>query len=305
MTRFGQIPGLPRVFASVLALLWLGPWLEARAAEGPCSIWKVQGKQGTIYLAGTVHLLRPQDHPLPAAYRRAYDLSQRVVFEVDLKVLDAPETRFQLLELSMLPEGVRLQDRLSPPVYVKLKAYLKKAGMEGDYLDRLNPGMMAMTVTALEAGRLGARADLGVEQVLGALAKQDGKPTSGLETPDFQMKLFDRLSAAEQEELLRLNLEQIGDMGKELDELIRAWKHGETGKLHDVLNRHFEGQERLTQVILEDRNRAWLPAMEEALNGVSGSTLYLVGVAHLVGEAGVVRLLEQKGYAVSQWTGQE
>lgn len=273
---------------------------SAIAGDGVSSVWKVEGTGAAVYLAGTVHLLREEDHPLPGAFQEAYDRCQQVYFEVDLKEMDSPGFRLRMLEMSLLPEGEQLRDRVSVPSYEKLKSYLKKTGIDGSYFERMTPAMMAMTVTSLEATRLGARADLGVEMVFDRRAREDGKAVAGLETVDFQMKLFEQFTAKEQEELLRLTVENIGDMERDLPELLDAWRRGEAAKLDEVLNRHFKEHGRLAQVILYDRNQAWLPVVEESLKSKSGDTLFLVGVGHLVGEQGVIRLLEKRGYRVTQ-----
>ena len=63
-----------------LALCLLGS-LTARA-QSP--VWALQGAHNTVYLAESVHLLKPGDAKLPAAVTRAYDDSTQLVMEMDL-----------------------------------------------------------------------------------------------------------------------------------------------------------------------------------------------------------------------------
>ena len=51
-------------------------------------VWKVTSKTGNVlFLAGSIHALRSTDYPLPSAYNRAFDASERLVCEVVAKAL--------------------------------------------------------------------------------------------------------------------------------------------------------------------------------------------------------------------------
>ncbi|GCD76526.1 hypothetical protein JCM31826_00080 [Thermaurantimonas aggregans] len=50
------------------------------------------------------------------------------------------------------------------------------------------------------------------------------------------------------------------------------------------------------RAFITDRNAHWIPVMEDAMR--TGSMLFAVGAGHLLGEGGVLSLLEQKGYNV-------
>ena len=51
--------------------------------------------------------------------------------------------------------------------------------------------------------------------------------------------------------------------------------------------------------MVTDRNRTWLPQIEELLAG-ERDAMVVVGSMHLVGEGGIVNLLREKGYTVEQ-----
>lgn len=303
MTPTGKLASRTAAACGLILLLLLALGGSAGAGGGASSVWKVTGGTSSVYLAGTVHLLREADQPIPPVFDAAYARCRKLYFEVDLAQMATPESRRLMAELSLLPDGGLLRERISDDVYLKLSAYLKQAGYpDTAAFDRLNPGIAAMSLASIEAVRLGARADLGVEPQFDRKARVDGKKTVGLETVEFQMRLFDQLTAAEQGELLRLTVENIGDTKKDLPDLIQAWKEGNAAKLDEILNRHLAGRERLVEVILGSRNRAWLPVVEQALKSQDGDALFLVGVGHLVGRQGLIQLLAARGYQVVQWT---
>ncbi len=272
-------------------------------AEDKGSVWRVKGPAATVYLAGSVHLLRETDHPLPPVYDKAYADSQRVVFEIDLAAARSPEGQQTSMMLGMLPAGEGLGDWLSPKTEESLQSYMKNRGLSGGPLERLRPGMLAMTITSMEAMRMGALPRFGVEAIFDEKARADGKPVTGLETLEFQLNLFNGMAREEQDRLLRVTLEEVEDTPKVLGAMIAAWRAGDGVKLQEELNRHFEpGDEPLKKRLLTDRNASWIPKIEEAIRAKAGeNTLFIVGAGHLVGPDSVIAMLAAKGYEAVQW----
>src|SRR5215467_8851196 len=78
------------------------------------SLWKVQGKKNTVYLLGSIHLLKKENYPLPAAMESAFTNCAIVVFEADLSAAEDLTVAMSLMSKSQLPEGQTLKDILSP-----------------------------------------------------------------------------------------------------------------------------------------------------------------------------------------------
>src|SRR5262245_54413088 len=93
-------------FAALLVLLLCaGPH-----AQGRSFVWKVTAKQGgTIYLAGSVHLLSAKYYPLKPAYDAAFSRADLLVEEVDMADMLAPESQMQMLTRGMLPPAQSLE----------------------------------------------------------------------------------------------------------------------------------------------------------------------------------------------------
>lgn len=285
-------------FVFLSALVGLSP---AATAEDKATIWKLEGEGSTVYLAGSVHLLRQQDHPLPAAYDRVYEDSERIYFEVDMAEMESMATKMKIMTMSMIPDGGTIKDIVSEETYAELKSYVDEGGEQlgpmAAVFERLTPGMLAMTITSLEAMKIGAIPDLGVEKVYDTKARQDGKGIKGLETTEFQIGLFNNLSEEEQDSLLKMTLLQVEETPKVLDDMINTWKSGDAEGLDNLLNKYFDDQENatLTKVLLHDRNADWIGPIEEELKA-PGNAMFIVGAGHLVGKKSVIEMLEEKGY---------
>src|SRR5439155_25898649 len=93
----------------IISAVLLSVASPARAA----SVWKVTSGAGNVlYLGGSIHALKSTDYPLPSAYNRAFDPSDRLVCEVDPKALD--ESTNALLKVGKYPKTDTLKNHCEP-----------------------------------------------------------------------------------------------------------------------------------------------------------------------------------------------
>ncbi|MEM8953208.1 MAG: TraB/GumN family protein [Verrucomicrobiota bacterium] len=293
------------VLCGLLPSLCWGAWADESGSRAtskktlPSSVWKVSSDTATVYLAGSVHLLRAQDYPLPPVYDVAYADSDRLMFEVDLKDMNRLDVQEELIALGSLPSGETIRDHVSEETYAKLQDYFQSRGVGGPMFESMRPGMLALTISSLEYMRMGAMPFLGVDMVYFKRAQEDEKPTKGLETVEFQMTLFDNLSPKKQEELLVKTLEGLGEAEEMTETLIEAWRTGDAKGLGDMLREEFVGDRVVERLLLTDRNESWVPQIEEILAS-DDNAMVVVGTGHLVGRKSVVQLLRKKGYEIKQ-----
>ena len=83
-------------------------------------VWHVQGRAGSLYLAGSLHELRAGDRPSLSLYS-AYARCDRVVFEADLAEFETPVFRAEVNRLAALLQGQTLSSRLDPVTRERIK----------------------------------------------------------------------------------------------------------------------------------------------------------------------------------------
>jgi len=282
-------------FAAVAALAILCPaWVS-----GKSSVWRVDAEEGgaTVYLAGSIHLLGEDDHPLPKAFEEAYTATAGLVLEVISN--EDPEIQARALREGMHGEGGRIQDDISPESHQKLREFLMERRLSAVAMDRFKPWLAAMTISLTEITKLGYRAELGVDSFFEGRAIRDGKPIESLETAAFQIGLFSKLGKKLQEQMLVATLEDMGAIEKDYPRLVKAWREGDDSKLERILNDSMRDVPEFREEILDKRNRRWVGRLKEMLAG-ERDLMVVVGAGHLVGEAGVVELLRAKGYRVER-----
>lgn len=264
-------------------------------------LWSVRGAHNTVYLFGSIHVLRPGDAGLPRAAAEAYAEAEQLVMEIDMDdpaMADPVAMAAQMQRSAMLPAGQSLRSVLGAD-YASIAERSRAAGLDLALLDQFAPWFVATMLLQLEIAQRGFDPAHGVEQQLADRAVHDGKPILGLETPGQQFAVLGGLSLAEQKRFLLLTLEETEESDAELEELLAAWRSGDTAVLARVLSEAYEEFPELYRPLTEDRNRAWLEDLEGLLDD-RDDYLVVVGALHLVGRNSVVDLLRQRGHAVTQ-----
>jgi uncharacterized protein YbaP (TraB family) len=270
-------------------------------ARGKHILWTVQGKQNTVYLLGSIHVLRAGDAALSDVAERAYDDAEQLVMEVDLD--DPGETDpMAMLEVmqrkALLPEGQSLRGVLGSD-YDSVNRRAQQAGLDLALFDGFAPWMVATTLLQLELAKRGFSPEFGIEQVLARRAAGDEKPVQGLETTAQQLELLAGMPMPMQKRFLIMTLDDSAQIDEEIGELVGAWQAGDTDALAALLSDEFDEFPDLYRRLTVDRNRAWVGRLADLLDD-RDDYLVVVGALHLVGENSVVDLLEQRGYEVVQ-----
>ncbi|PYK81363.1 MAG: hypothetical protein DME38_00265 [Verrucomicrobia bacterium] len=238
---------------------------------GAACVWKVTSGANVLYLGGSIHALKSSDYPLPAAYNRAFDASDRVVFEVN---------------------------HVDPRTYDYLRRVFGLLKVPETKFARYRPWFLSLV---LQAPALhGMSETLGVEEFLIRRARANSKPASGLESArehaDVFLGLTDRQGEAM---LLMMFLPTQRGRGSTGDEIARAWRRGDADTDTRIMMDEFRNFPSLAERFLTDRNRKWIPKIERYLQ--SEKTYFVVaGAAHMGGPNGIVALLRARGYHVEQ-----
>lgn len=280
----------------LLGGLSCGTALTAQAAS---PVWAIRGAHNTVYLAGSIHLLPPQDASLPPAFDRAYADSAKLVMELDLGKLDELAAAGWILQHGALPAGTRLRKVIGEERYARVSAAAADLGLTSEILDGQAPWVVGIELADLEYAHLGFDPQQGVEEQLVHRAQADHKPTGGLETIDEQLGGLEALSHDDQLHMLDQTLDELKDSQTELQDVLHAWRRGDTPRLAALLSKEYRAFPALYRPLVTERNAHWLPHIEEALRG-RDNCLIVVGALHLVGEGGLLQLLRKDGYTTQQ-----
>lgn len=279
--------------------VWLCMGLLALSALAPAksSVWVVEKAGKQIILAGSIHVLKPEQLPLPAEYTQALSEAKRVAFEVNVALAKMPQTGQFLMAPFLLPQGSRLEETVRPEAWLRLQQKLSQHHLPNSTFDGMDAAMTSILLPSLVLQQQGY-AD-GIDRLLYQEAQRNGQKVVALETLLAQRQAWMSLQQIEGSLLLGKMLTDLDDPKKDMGLMVKALFDGDVQTLASFLS-HLQQPlfKPFYQEFLVDRNRAWLPQIERWLQEEGKPTLVVVGALHLVGPDSVLAMLAEKGYTV-------
>lgn len=281
-----------------IALITVASAVSAAEKAGDESfLWRVSSGDRTISLLGSIHYMKADAYPLSPAIEGAFKDAGIVVFETDIDQMG--RAAVLMLAAGTLSGDETLKDVVPKELYQEVVQRLDDLEMGTGAFKKMKPWMVAMALTSYELMRAGYLGSEGIDSYFSSRAKDSGKPQRGLETIEFQTSLFVDMSAEESVEFLQYTLTDLDTMIPLVDEIVVAWKRGDSARIEDLLVDGFSDHEALFDRLVTERNLRWLPQIEELFRG-DVDAMVVVGSLHLVGEQGLIELLRAKGYVVEQ-----
>jgi uncharacterized protein YbaP (TraB family) len=213
--------------------------------------------------------------------------------------LNPIEAQGWMLEHGMYAEEGSLSQAIGKSRFQKVELESNRLGIPVEAVERFEPWMAAMTLVQLQLVKLGFDPEQGVEKQLERRARSDRKEITGFETLPEQLGLLDGLSTSEQIKFLDVTLEEMHEMESATDDLVGAWRAGNSRKLADLLSEEYATAPALYTTLVSDRNRRWMPHIEKLLKS-DKNYLVVVGTLHLVGKGGLLELTKARGFEAKQ-----
>ena len=282
----------------VLLVLLAHP-VNAAETGHPLTMWEVAGESNSVYLLGSVHLLRAEDYPLPTGFDTAYADADVLVMEVDMDDLNPFATQAAFTTYGVLQDDRTLRDLMGVELYEQALTAAKAVDIPLDMLSKVEPWYAAMTIEIMMLDRIGFNPTLGIEMYMLSKAKGDGKRIDGFETVEEQIQFLDGMSIQAQREMLISTLTEGAKLGEMMDGLVDAWRHGDVAYLESGMLNELRKHEELNKALVTDRNERWVNRIETLLDD-DEDYLIIVGALHLIGRDGVPKQLELSGYRVKQ-----
>lgn len=264
----------------------------AATVDADPALWVVKDADTTIYLFGTIHVLKPGLSWFDEAVKTAFDNSDELRLEMVLP--PAGEAQAAAMKLGTTTSGPTLPEQLPPALRPRYFNTLANYGLPATALDRFRPWFAANNLTILPLMKLGFALDSGAEQVLTRAAKDAGKPVTGFETLNEQLGYFAGLSESAQVVYLKGVIDEIDTVGTTVDSMVASWSKGDPDGLAKLLNDDLNDNPELAKTLLADRNARWADWIAARM-AKPGTVFIAVGAGHLAGKDSVQAKLAAKG----------
>lgn len=262
----------------------------------PLFLWRYQHNKATVYLAGSVHILKSGLYPLPTQYQNAFDAADNLVLEVDMTAYTPAQLQAKTMQYALLGNNQQLPDVLDQETFSALKTVTAQYGLPLAQLGAFKPGFITQQLAVLALMSVGYDPSQGVETFF---TQQIGdKQLLALETLDFQLNLLMNQPLETQIAMVQDTLAQMDEFEPFTAELVTAWLSGDDASFYQA----FEAQSGASQAsqdfmheLLDQRNIGMAEQIAAYL--ASDETYFVVaGAAHYIGKNSIIELLKNKGF---------
>lgn len=273
---------------------------EASRGGGQPAMWTLKDADTTLYILGTVHLLRPDTEWRTPEIDAAIGSADTVVFEADTTSEQAGRDLMKFFtSQGMFTDGTQLSSLLTPEETGQLQLALTQLNLPIEAIQPMRPWYAALNLSVMQMTEDGFDPASGVEMKIEADAKANGASFEYLETVDQQLGEFAALDDCAQIDFLLMTAEALKQGTDVLDLLVSEWADGDVAGLGVLMSSpEAFGSEEAYAALLTNRNARWTPLVAGMLEA-PGTRLIAVGAGHLVGEDSVIAMLRAEGYEVS------
>jgi hypothetical protein len=307
-----------RVVAFTAALFGLAPLAVIPARAEP-AMWVVKDADTTVYLLGTIHVLKSGTEWRSDKLQTAFNTSGQYWMEADIEE-DPAIAQTYALNFGMDSQHP-LAEKLNAADYAQFLKLVASMKIPEERVTYMRPWLATLLLQRGVIMGNGYDPKYGVDISLENDAKAIGKPVKTFETPTQQLGFLAGLSKPVELAMLEETLHEMHasggsggggngtkSRGTEADDapdglnaMEAAWLAGDTDKLYALT---FKTERKKTpeffDIIITKRNAAWLPQIE-GLMKTPGTYFIAVGAGHLIGESGVPALLAKRGYKVARY----
>ena len=269
--------------------------VPAIQGQGP-ALWVVKDADSTLYLFGSVHVLRPTTGWESPRVKAAFDSASDVWFEISNP--DDQAAIVPLIQQYGVSPTYRNATTLTTGELTLFANAAHDLGLDAVKMDNFRPWFAGLMLSVTPLVKAGYDPKSGVEIVLKARAEAAGKPVHGFETVDKQVRILADMPEAVQLAFLRETLKDYDEATVKLDEMVADWARGDVPAIERLMVQEMKTDSpALYQALLVDRNTDWANQIQTLLQG-SGTAFIAVGAAHLAGPDSVQAQLKARGVDV-------
>ena len=274
-------------------------------------MWEGTAPGGSkMIFIGSIHAAKSDFYPLSQKIQNAYAQADTVAAECDTESAMSEDMQFQMQRLMYYSDGTQIKDVLSEEAYGILCRQMTEVGGSAEQLANYKPWAAYETINSylLLSGEI--RSENALDNYLMKQAHTDGKPLFELEDRQVQIDIIAKQPDKLYDALFRLSKNQtVQSFQAENSQLYNAWLKGDLQTLselsllpsNDLLKAEGMSDEDISllrakeKAMIYDRNIGMANGIKQLFNS-GNKTLVIVGLAHYLGDQGIIAMLEKEGY---------
>lgn len=271
--------------------------VAAPAGSGP-RLWVVKDADSTLYLFGTVHVLKAETPWGRARLDQAFASADEYWFEI--ADINDVAGAVPIIQTKGVSPDRPLSSLLTAEERADLDAAARSIGATAAQMDPLRPWFAALQLAMASITKAGYLPQNGGDQVLHARAAATGKPIKGFETMPQQIGFIADMTEEAQLAMLRSGLKEFDQAPEFLGRMVGAWSTGDVDALDTLIGQEMKAHSpEMYEVMLTRRNADWTDQIMKMLEG-SGTAFISVGAGHLAGADSVQAMLAARGVTIEE-----
>lgn len=281
---------------------------EKENNEATPLFYKISDKTNTtIYLLGSIHAADDTIYPLNDTIMNSFNNSDYLAVEVDtLSLQNNFDLSLKLAEKMMYNDSTTIKNHIGDELYNKMVNFLKEKKSYSSLYDNYKPVFFESLFENLIINDAMLKSESGIDTYFLSLAKENNKKVLEVESAEFQYNLLlntplelDKIMIEDYIDNYDLNVSQMKD-------LYELWKKGDKEKLENILinsenqnatEEEKELMENYNQSLIIDRNYGMAKVIENYFEKKQ-NVFCVVGLGHVIGDEGIINLLQKKGYII-------
>jgi uncharacterized protein YbaP (TraB family) len=282
------------IMKKILLFLLVVAVFESKAQHS--LIWEISGNGLTkkSYLMGTLKFIGEKEFYMPP--KASELIKQADIFAIEDEV--DHHAQHELNTALHFPKGQSLASVVTPEDYKKIKdLFAKEFKVKSETFEKryshIKPLPLSIIMTRLSLGEKVKFYD--IELLL--IAKKHDVDAYSLEPIEREAEALNSFSMEDQVEALLHSVNNFSSQRDEFKKLMADYRTADLQEIFDYTLHPLENNARFIEEFYYKRNAEWLPKIEKMIG--ENASFIALGVSHLEGEKGILKLLEEKGYKLT------
>lgn len=276
-----------------------GPKTVAEATAGPSNVavWQLADDDTTVFLFGTVHILKPGLEWENETFEAAWASADTVYFEVDATSPEAAATAASLFTAEgFYKDGSTFASNFSDEELDQLNGALAKFGLNAQVFTTMRPWLASLQIAQTALASIGGDPTAGVEMILLGRASAAEKEVRYLETLKRQVGALTAISDKVHKKAIIGSLDDLDNVEAYFAKMIGLWYKGDAEGVADFLSDAWDDAPGMKTEMLDKRNAEWAVKIDTLMEEEDGTFFVAVGAGHLSGKNSLQDYLKKKGH---------
>lgn len=257
-------------------------------------LWQITGENltDTSYLFGTMHMIQKEYYIFPKQLESIAKNSDAIVMELAGMPDPYAMLKFIMMKDDTLWNHFSAEQEDTLMNWIGDNTTYEPEAVKSMFMKMKPFALIQLTTLSQFTGETES-----YEENFEAIAKADSIEMIGLETVADQMGIFDKISMAEQVEMVMASIRDPERAQQEIIKMQSTYFNQQIDELYMLIHEEGGTIAEKENEFLTERNKKWSVTLDPLLK--EKELFIAVGAGHLGGPEGLIRLLQRQGFTLS------